>query len=80
MLNIESVNHVGRRVTDKTISIDFYKNLDFEPLGNFGFEQGHSIIMKHASGVVVNLVVLREIRSKATFLWITTKNILAILV
>ncbi len=56
MLNIESVNHVGIRVADKGRSIDFYKGLGFELLSDTGFEQGHPVIMKHPSGVVLNLL------------------------
>ena len=56
MLNIESVNHVGIRVRDKTSSIAFYQLLGFELLSDAGFEHGHPVIMKHPSGVVVNLL------------------------
>ena len=56
MLNIESVNHVGIRVADKGRSIDFYKGLGFELLSDTGFEQGHPVIMRHSSGVVLNLL------------------------
>ena len=56
MLNIESVNHVGIRVSDKERSIGFYKLLGFDLLGDAGFEQGHPVIMKHDSGVVINLL------------------------
>ncbi len=56
MLNIESVNHVGIRVSDKKASIDFYALLGFELLNDVGFEEGHPVIMKHPSGVVVNLL------------------------
>lgn len=56
MLNIESVNHVGIRVADKTRSISFYQNLGFKLLQDAGFDQGHPVIMKHPSGVVVNLL------------------------
>ena len=56
MLNIESVNHVGIRVKDKRRSISFYEELGFEALQDVGFEQGHPVIMKHPSGVVLNLL------------------------
>ena len=55
-MQIESVNHIGIRVGDKQRSIDFYALLGFELLGDVGFESGHPVIMKHASGVVVNLL------------------------
>lgn len=56
MLNIRSVNHVGIRVSEKQTSIDFYASLGFELLNDVGFEEGHPVIMKHPSGVVINLL------------------------
>ncbi len=56
MLNIESVNHVGIRVSDKTRSVSFYENLGFQLLEDAGFDKGHPVIMKHPSGVVLNLL------------------------
>ncbi|MGI9261981.1 MAG: VOC family protein [Woeseiaceae bacterium] len=56
MLPIESVNHVGIRVSDKVTSIAFYQQLGFELLSDVGFEKGHPVIMKHPSGVVLNLL------------------------
>ena len=55
-MNIEAVNHVGIRVGDKSRSVAFYENLGFALLQDAGFEQGHPVIMKHASGVVLNLL------------------------
>ena len=56
MLNIESVNHVGIRISDKTVSVPFYELLGFDFRTDAGFEQGHPIVMKHPSGVVLNLL------------------------
>jgi lactoylglutathione lyase len=56
MLEIRSVNHVGIRVSEKQTSIDFYAVLGFELLNDVGFEEGHPVIMKHPSGVVINLL------------------------
>ncbi len=56
MLEIESVNHIGIRVSDKTTSIDFYALLGFTPINDVGFESGHPVIMKHPGGVVLNLL------------------------
>ena len=58
MLNIESVNHIGIRIKDRTKSVGFYENLGFESLIDFGFDDGHPIIMKHPSGVTLNLLGL----------------------
>ncbi len=56
MLNIESVNHVGIRIKDKSRSVAFYELLGFDFISDAGFEDGHPIIMKHPSGVVINLL------------------------
>ncbi len=56
MLNITEINHVGIRIGDKSRSIDFYANLGFELVQDAGFTDGHPVIMKHPSGVVVNLL------------------------
>ncbi len=55
-MQIESVNHVGIRVGDKQRSIDFYALLGFKLINDAGFESGHPVIMKDASGVAVNLL------------------------
>lgn len=56
MLNIEGVNHVGIRVSDKVTSIDFYELLGFALIRDVGFESGHPVIMEHPGGVVLNLL------------------------
>jgi lactoylglutathione lyase len=56
MLNIKNVNHVGIRIRDKARSVAFYEQLGFVQTTDAGFEQGHPIILKHPSGVVLNLL------------------------
>lgn len=56
MLDIQQVNHVGIRVADKAVSIRFYETLGFDLISDVGFEKGHPVIMRHASGVVLNLL------------------------
>jgi len=56
MLKIESVNHIGIRIREKETSLKFYEVLGFEYLSDAGFEDGHPIILKHPSGVVLNLL------------------------
>lgn len=56
MLDIESVNHVGIRVRDKTVSVSFYEKIGFQLIQDVGFDKGHPVIMKHPSGVVLNLL------------------------
>ena len=55
-MEIESVNHIGIRVSDKQMSIDFYSLLGFKLISDLGFESGRPVIMKHTGGVVVNLL------------------------
>jgi lactoylglutathione lyase len=76
MLEIRDVNHVGIRVSDRQTSIDFYALLGFDLLSDVGFERGHPVIMKHPSGVVINLLgpaaenggknILRDVDEKHT--------------
>jgi len=56
MLDITNVNHVGIRISDKARSVDFYSLLGFDLVNDAGFESGHPVIMKHPSGVVLNLL------------------------
>ncbi|QMU60924.1 MAG: VOC family protein [Gammaproteobacteria bacterium] len=68
MLNIESVNHIGIRIKDRVKSVKFYENLGFEALVDFGFDDGHPIIMKHPSGVVLNLLGLATTQNQNNIL------------
>ena len=56
VLEIEAVNHVGIRVSDKSRSVSFYESLGFSLVADTGFETGHPVIMRHPSGVVLNLL------------------------
>jgi catechol 2,3-dioxygenase-like lactoylglutathione lyase family enzyme len=51
----KTVDHVGVRVRDKTVSISFYQDLGFDLVADAGFEQGRPVIMRHPSGVTLNL-------------------------
>lgn len=56
MLNIENINHIGIRIKDKSRSVAFYELLGFAFVTDAGYEDGHPIILKHPSGVVLNLL------------------------
>ena len=56
MLGIESVNHIGIRISDKATSIAFYQALGFDLKADAGYDERHPVIMKHPSGVVLNLL------------------------
>jgi catechol 2,3-dioxygenase-like lactoylglutathione lyase family enzyme len=38
------------------VSISFYEKLGFQLIQDIGFDKGHPVIMKHPSGVVLNLL------------------------
>lgn len=56
MLEIKAVNHVGIRIGDKDRSVEFYQSLGFALETDTGFMDGHPIVMRHPSGVVLNLL------------------------
>ncbi len=56
MLGIQSVDHVGLRISDKDRSVAFYQTLGFKLITDAGFENGHPIILIHPGGVVFNLL------------------------
>ncbi len=56
MLDIKAVNHVGIRIGDRARSVRSYESLGFELERDAGFADGHPLILKHASGVVLNLL------------------------
>jgi lactoylglutathione lyase len=56
VLAIEAVNHVGIRIRDKARSIAFYEVLGFALVQDAGFSEGHPVIVRHPSGVVLNLL------------------------
>lgn len=56
MLDIERVDHIGIRVSNKEESIAFYERLGFRLLADVGFNNGHPVIMQHPGGPVVNLL------------------------
>lgn len=56
MLNIQNFDHIGIRISDPGRSVAFYEMLGFELVADGGFEQGHPIVMVHASGLNFNLL------------------------
>ena len=56
MFDIENVNHIGIRIYGKARSVALYENFGFAFRGDTGFEEGQPIVMRHPSGVVLNLV------------------------
>ncbi len=57
MFDIEKLDHVGIRVSDKDASLTFYKSLGFEMIQDVGFNEGHPILLRHtSSGDVINLL------------------------
>ena len=56
MVAIQKIDHIGIRVKEKQRATDFYEKFGFKLIFDAGFEKGHPIIMRHASGVVLNLL------------------------
>lgn len=56
MLDIEAANHICIQIREKARSVEFFTLLGFELVTDTGFENGHPIIMKHPSAVVLNLL------------------------
>ena len=56
MLEIEAINHVGIRIRDRARSVAFYEQLGFSLVRDAGYDDGHPLILQHASGVVLNLL------------------------
>ena len=56
MLDIKKIDHIGIRVREKQRAIGFYEGLGFALIVDTGFEQGHPIMMRHPSGIVLNLL------------------------
>ena len=56
MLGIETVNHVGIRVAEKSKPVNFSESLGFTLVIDVGFESVHGVVMRYPSGVVANLL------------------------
>lgn len=56
VLGIAGINHIGIRIRDRERSQAFYELLGFVLKQDTGFEKGHPIVMRHDSGVVLNLL------------------------
>ena len=56
MIPIAKVDHVGIRIREKARSLTFYETLGFALIIDAGFEKGHPIVLRHPSGVVLNLL------------------------
>jgi len=56
MLNVTKIDHIGIRVREKRRAIAFYEALGFALIVDTGFDNGHPVMMRHPSGVVLNLL------------------------
>ena len=56
MLDIQKIDHVGIRIGEHDRSVSFYEALGFSIVTEAGYEDGHPIVMRHPSGMVVNLL------------------------
>lgn len=53
---IRGIDHVGIYVGDLKRSVQFYEMLGFQKSEDRGFDKGKPVIMRHPSGVVINLL------------------------
>ncbi len=56
MIGITKIDHLGIRVRDRHRAVAFYGDLGFALVADAGFDEGHPIIMRHPSGVVLNIL------------------------
>ncbi len=56
MLEMDNVDHIVIRITDRDRSVAFYELLGFELIADGGFDQGHPLVMLHPSGININLL------------------------
>lgn len=53
---IKNIDHVGIFTSNLDRSVKFYEMLGFSYLENRGFEHGNPVVMRHDSGVAINLL------------------------
>ena len=53
---IKKIDHIGIYTCDLDRSVKFYKMLGFSYGENRGFEEGNPVVMRHHSGVAINLL------------------------
>jgi lactoylglutathione lyase len=56
MLEMQNIDHVGIRISDRERSITFYELLGFELIADGGYDQGHPLVMVHPRGINFNLL------------------------
>ncbi len=56
MLDIEKIDHVGIRISDRERSVAFYELLGFKMIADGGYDAGHPLVMVHPSGININLL------------------------
>lgn len=52
---IKNIDHVGIFINDLERSVKFYETLGFEMVADRGFAKGKPVVMRHHSGVAINL-------------------------
>jgi len=53
---IQGIHHVGIFISDLDRSVEFYKRLGFDKEEDRGFRKGRPVVMRHQSGVAINLL------------------------
>jgi lactoylglutathione lyase len=63
MLEVEKIDHVGIRVSNRDNALGFYELLGFKLMADGGFNHGHPLILQYPCGLVLNL--LGQVSAKA---------------
>jgi lactoylglutathione lyase len=56
MIEMQNVDHVGIRISNRAASVAFYELLGFSLIADAGFDDGHPLVMLHPSGININLL------------------------
>lgn len=56
MISITAIDHIGIRVRERDRAVAFYGELGFEFVSEGRFDQGQPVILRHPSGIVLNLL------------------------
>jgi catechol 2,3-dioxygenase-like lactoylglutathione lyase family enzyme len=56
MMEMNNIDHVGIRISDREKSVAFYELLGFEMIADGGYDAGHPLVMLHPAGININLL------------------------
>ena len=56
MIEMDNVDHVGIRISDREASVAFYEKIGFKLIADGGYDEGHPLVMLHPAGININLL------------------------